>query len=949
MIDNFLIKFANNPEDEYNNIDLAFYYDSIGQTASAVSFYLRAAERTKSKMSQYECMLRAGLCFSKQGCRSKTVEGLFQHALTIMPHRPEGYYLLSRFYEKEGNHQDGYLIASIGQGVADLSPKEKLNLKGEYPGEYGILFQKAVSAWWVGLCKESMDIFEDLLENYDLDPPHLQAVKNNIENLSEKSKGTHWAHLPKRLRDFKWGIVEENEWFKKTVEKEVFIDNVYQKFFDVEENDVVFDIGASVGSFTYLIQEKNPSKVYCFEPHDQSFKTLRENVESDNIICIGKAIGENDGEIFTSGCFDVDYVDGNQNYKTLPSVKFSTFIKENNIEKIDFLKCDCEGGEYEIFNDENLPWIKQNVRKIAGEWHLDTPELEKKFQHFRDTYLKEFPNFRLESWDYVDMKWAVWDALEPDGCNWFIKKYQQINLWIDNTEKKSIPVSLPTSHGLLVYNKENHSKLRYKFPGSETINKNYSQVFQDMFVLTMLNGKKNGIFLEIGGARPYYGNNTALLEESFGWNGFSIEFDKSFADEYIEARPTNVICQDALTVDYKALLSKSLTSNIIDYLQLDIDPPKNTYECLLKIPFDEYKFRVITYEHDYYVDPNGDYRQKSREYLKSLGYELVVSDVAPDEYCSFEDWWVHPDYVDAAIIQMMKSVTGDVQKADDYFYTQTEEKWKVTQWPTLEFTTSIPEKGCVVDCAFCPQRTLEKTYTGQRIMTFENFKDVIDKLPKEVRVTFAGFTEPWLNRNCTDMALYAHEMGHQISVFTTGIGMKVEDVYRLKDIPYAGNPNGGFVLHLPDQERIAKHPITSNYIKVLEAFKEVHGQIQNFYTMAMGPVHNDVKHIFPQASVPEFWSRAGNLLGEAMMKPELLNLKDRFKSIYHGEKPKTCGCVEDLYHNIVLPNGDVSLCCMDYSLKHILGNIYEQGYNDIIPKQKTCFDMCRFCENGVDP
>ena len=426
MIDNFLIKFANNPEDEYNNIDLAFYYDSIGQTASAVSFYLRAAERTKSKMSQYECMLRAGLCFSKQGCRSKTVEGLFQHALTIMPHRPEGYYLLSRFYEKEGNHQDGYLIASIGQGVADLSPKEKLNLRGEYPGEYGILFQKAVSAWWVGLCKESMDIFEDLLENYDLDPPHLQAVKNNIENLSEKSKGTHWVHLPKRLRDFKWGIVEENEWFKKTVEKEVFIDNVYQKFFDVEENDVVFDIGASVGSFTYLIQEKNPSKVYCFEPHDQSFKTLRENVESDNIICIDKAIGENDGEIFTSGCFDVNYVDGNQNYKTLPSVKFSTFIKENNIEKIDFLKCDCEGGEYDVFQPENISFLK-TIPKIVTEFHMrDDENFNKcKFTWFRDNILSQFNKYEVFSVDGVDIKWDLWN-------DHFLEWYCEVIIYIDN-------------------------------------------------------------------------------------------------------------------------------------------------------------------------------------------------------------------------------------------------------------------------------------------------------------------------------------------------------------------------------------------------------------------------------------------------------------------------------------------------------------------------------------
>ena len=57
-------------------------------------------------------------------------------------------------------------------------------------------------------------------------------------------------------------------------------------------------------------------------------------------------------------------------------------------------------------------------------------------------------------------------------------------------------------------------------------------------------------------------------------------------------------------------------------------------------------------------------------------------------------------------------------------------------------------------------------------MTLDNFKKAVDKLPQEVRVTFAGFTEPWLNKDCTDMVLYAHEKGHPISIFTTGIGMR---------------------------------------------------------------------------------------------------------------------------------------------------------------------------------
>jgi MoaA/NifB/PqqE/SkfB family radical SAM enzyme len=281
---------------------------------------------------------------------------------------------------------------------------------------------------------------------------------------------------------------------------------------------------------------------------------------------------------------------------------------------------------------------------------------------------------------------------------------------------------------------------------------------------------------------------------------------------------------------------------------------------------------------------------------------------------------------------------------------QPKDKWRNSVAPTMEFTTSIDtQNGCVVDCVFCPQRTLQKSYKGERFMTLDNFKKAVDKLPQEVRVTFAGFTEPWLNKNCTDMVLYAHEKGHPISIFTTGIGMSIEDIDRIKHIPFAGGPNGGFVLHLPDQERKAKHPITKRYIEVIEHFGKVYPQINNFTTMAMGTIHEQVRHVFSNAPVYAMWSRAGNLLGESIMKPELLNRKDEYRSIYHGEQPMTCGCLEKMYHNVMLPNGDVSLCCMDYGLEHILGNLYEQSYEDIIPDNFQCFNLCRFCENATKP
>jgi hypothetical protein len=184
-LNSLICNFVYDSEDPENNYKLAAYYESIGQHASAISYYLRTAERATSKELQYECLICASICFDSQGTRNFTVKGLLQHAVTILPTRPEAYYHLSRFYERENNDgkwNDCYMIASIGQEVSDHN-SYSLRTSLNYPQKYGILFQKAVSSWWCGLCEESRNIFLDLKNNYDLSKEFLDAVNSNLERI----------------------------------------------------------------------------------------------------------------------------------------------------------------------------------------------------------------------------------------------------------------------------------------------------------------------------------------------------------------------------------------------------------------------------------------------------------------------------------------------------------------------------------------------------------------------------------------------------------------------------------------------------------------------------------------------------------------------------------------------------------------------------------------------
>lgn len=206
---------------------------------------------------------------------------------------------------------------------------------------------------------------------------------------------------------------------------------------------------------------------------------------------------------------------------------------------------------------------------------------------------------------------------------------------------------------------EHYNKLRWLFPGIEGIDRNYSQAYQDMFVLTALDGKRNGTYLEIGSEEPKYKSNTYLLESKFDWNGISVEIDEPEVARFRAERSNAVICADATKLDYTTLLKKANFPAHIDYLQIDTEPSSTSFEVLLTIPFEKYKFAVVTFEHDHAVDFSRTYRDKSRRYLRSLGYELVVPDAGPTDWYSFEDWWVEPTLVDMNRLREMGMVIGN--------------------------------------------------------------------------------------------------------------------------------------------------------------------------------------------------------------------------------------------------------------------------------------------------
>jgi hypothetical protein len=181
---------------------------------------------------------------------------------------------------------------------------------------------------------------------------------------------------------------------------------------------------------------------------------------------------------------------------------------------------------------------------------------------------------------------------------------------------------------------------KFKFDGIEDIEQNYSRHFQDMFVLSALNGKENGTFIEIGSGHPELFNNTKLLEEDFGWKGLSIDNSERMCYEFSRKRKTPVMCADGSQLDYKQVFKQHCFEQQIEFLRINAE--KASLEVLKKIPFKVHEFEVIQFQHNAcWWGP--EFRNASRKILSEIGYILLVPDVAVSPVENYEDWWVHPN------------------------------------------------------------------------------------------------------------------------------------------------------------------------------------------------------------------------------------------------------------------------------------------------------------------
>ncbi len=240
--------------------------------------------------------------------------------------------------------------------------------------------------------------------------------------------------------------------------------------------------------------------------------------------------------------------------------------------------------------------------------------------------------------------------------------------------------------------------------------------------------------------------------------------------------------------------------------------------------------------------------------------------------------------------------------------------------PIIEVT---PKVGCSVNCRFCPQKLLLSRYykdnrNRKSEMSFDDFKIFLEKIPANTILDWSGFVEPFLNPASIDMMEYADSKGFEQTLFTTLQGLDYESFERVLRIPF-----DEVILHTADSFGYANIPVTEQYLSMIKdiiAAKKADGS--PFLTGSNCQFEPSEKVTAITAGKVKIYcemsDRAGNLDNE-----------DKRLVSKHSSGKIRCSRSRRLNHNVLLPDGSLVLCCNDFGMDYVLGNLNKDTYEDI--------------------
>lgn len=210
------------------------------------------------------------------------------------------------------------------------------------------------------------------------------------------------AHIALRILKNPWMLLADKLGFNKTPEYEtvtgikfrtrggttdindavvVLSGNEYPKeLLQIDtEQPVILDCGGHIGTFTLYLKNLYPqAKVFILEPVQNNIQYLQANLDlnkTTDVTIINHALYGSAGKFYidlSNKQFDAVSLSStkpaNDEYIEVDALTLDQVLQQNNISRVDLMKLDIEGAEYNVF-EHSLAVLNQSIRHLIMEFH----------------------------------------------------------------------------------------------------------------------------------------------------------------------------------------------------------------------------------------------------------------------------------------------------------------------------------------------------------------------------------------------------------------------------------------------------------------------------------------------------------------------------------------------------------------------------------------------------
>jgi len=261
-----------------------------------------------------------------------------------------------------------------------------------------------------------------------------------------------------------------------------------------------------------------------------------------------------------------------------------------------------------------------------------------------------------------------------------------------------------------------------------------------------------------------------------------------------------------------------------------------------------------------------------------------------------------------------------------------------------------PTNICNLKCQLCPHKLMKRKKGS---MTFEQFKKFIDSAGVSFKhITFGMMGDPLLNKDIFKMIKYVSERGVKTNMPTNGTFL---DRFDMDEIFNSGLTHMNIALDGVTKESYLKYRVGGDYERLLKGVKRLCKAKRK--TGAKTPKIN-LQFLVMKHNEHEMVEM--ERLARDVIKPDSLNFKTMalWTGMTHKDRAKTAKkwlpkkwgltrfdnshktvgspkiCPFTFDNTVILWNGDVAVCCLDYDGSYVLGNVFEKPFKDIFRSKK---------------